>query len=128
MRRSASMLVMLSLWGCNCDDPQFTQKRCSIADRTQRVPGTATVDFQRRARSDPRRDHHPYRERGQHGAAERAEIQWRDGTGENVKAQFESLPVITEPIGTGAVVDVTVTYAPITAVSAGGQSHRHGAL
>ena len=52
------------------------------------------------------------------------EIQWRDGTGENVKAQFESLPVITEPIGTGAVVDVTVTYAPITAVSAGGQSHR----
>ena len=46
-------------------------------------------------------------------------VRWTD-----FEAQFESLPVITEPIPTGATIDLTITYAPITAVSAGGQSHR----
>ena len=124
MRRSASMLVMLSLWGCNCDDPQFTQKRCEYrVTALSAPPGTATVDFQR-VRVRTREETTIRIENVGNTALPQFEIQWRDGTGENVKAQFESLPVITEPIGTGAVVDVTVTYAPITAVSAGGQSHR----
>ena len=124
MRRSASMLVMLSLWGCNCDDPQFTQKRCEY-----RGPHSAhRLGPQRSIFSGcgcgPREETTIRIENVGNTALPQSEIQWRDGTGENVKAQFESLPVITEPIGTGAVVDVTVTYAPITAVSAGGQSHR----
>ena len=108
MRRSASMLVMLSLWGCNCDDPQFTQKRCEYrVTALSAPPGTATVDFQR-VRVRTREETTIRIENVGNTALPQFEIQWRDGTGENVKAQFESLPVITEPIGTGAVVDVTV--------------------
>lgn len=124
MRRSLWTLILLSTWACNCDDPQFTQKRCEYrVTALSAPPGTATVDFQR-VRVRTREETIVRIENTGNTALPQFEVRWRDGTGENVKAQFESLPVITEPIPTGATVDLTITYAPITAVSAGGQSHR----
>jgi len=124
MRRSLWTLILLSTWACNCDDPQFTQKRCEYrVTALSAPPGTATVDFQR-VRVRTREETIVRIENTGNTALPQFEVRWRDGTGENVKAQFESLPVITEPIPTGATIDLTITYAPITAVSAGGQSHR----
>ena len=124
MRRSIWTLILLSSWACNCDDPQFTQKRCEYrVTALSAPPGTATVDFQR-VRVRTREETTVRIENTGNTALPQFEVRWRDGTGENVKAQFESLPVITEAIPTGATIDLVIAYAPITAVSAGGQSHR----
>jgi hypothetical protein len=124
MRRSVLTLMLLAGWGCKCDDVGFTQKRCEYRVTALDAPsGSATVDFRRVAVRTKKTTTVEIENTG-NATLDRFEIRWRSGTGEVLQAQYESLPVVNEPILPGEIHTVTLTYAPIIAVSAGGQAHR----